>query len=353
MSEIERRFLDTFLFWATQKGRIKDGRVRGHGMQVSDTVSGPRSDLSSAEVKEGYEFLLSVVPGSWPLPNVCCLLFHKFIEYILQNMMDLFKSKNELDKFVLLKKEFQLLEESLKYLKTFLNFLKVANMELEKSRMLFDHVDVVTRNAAYICYLCYVEEVDNDLASGLRLKISNVLRDIKPLDPRVSEIYTGAIRGLVKFQIQYIRDVKEFVEGFVQFLFKDLLELSNDLCVNQGKLSDILTCIEGLIAEVASAAYSFSVDKAAEVNSVFTDLLKKIDSVMEDVKDVILEAPLSSQCNYPMTNGLGFIDSLLRYLKDQLQDGKCDSVVKHLIAESQEELSLLRSFMEKFEKKKT
>ncbi|KAK4736397.1 hypothetical protein R3W88_000094 [Solanum pinnatisectum] len=70
-------------------------------------------------------------------------------------------------------------------------------MEPEKSRMLFDHVEVVTRNAAYICYLCYVEEVDNDLASGLRLKISNVLRDIKPLDPRVSEIYTGAIRGSV------------------------------------------------------------------------------------------------------------------------------------------------------------
>ncbi|WMV06766.1 hypothetical protein MTR67_000151 [Solanum verrucosum] len=382
MSEIERRFLDTFLFWATQKGRIKDGRLRGHGMQVGDTVSGPRSDLSSAEVKKGYEFLLSLVPGRWTLPNVCCPLFHKFIEYILQNVMDLFMNKNELDKFVLLKKEFQVLEESLKYLKTFLNFIKDANIELEKSRMLFDHVEVVTRNAAYICYLCYVEEVDNDLASSLRLKISNVLRDIKPLDPRVSEIYTGALRGLVKFQIQYIRDVKEFVEGFVQFLFKDLLELSNgeayslmfplindlyhaskqlvtlliyppeDLCVNQGKLSDILTCIESLIAEVASAAYSFSVDKAAEVNSVFADLLKKIDSVMEDVKDVILEAPLSSQCNYPRTDGLGFIDSLLRYLNDLLQDGKCDSVVKHLIAESQEELSLLRSFMEKFEKKK-
>ncbi|KAH0728886.1 hypothetical protein KY289_000074 [Solanum tuberosum] len=382
MSEIERRFLDTFLFWATQKGRIKDGRLRGHGMQVGDTVSGPRSDLSSAEVKEGYEFLLSLVPGRWTLPNVCCPLFHKFIEYILQNVMDLFMNKNELDKFVLLKKEFQVLEESLKYLKTFLNFIKDANIELEKSRMLFDHVEVVTRNAAYICYLCYVEEVDNDLASSLRLKISNVLRDIKPLDPRVSEIYTGALRGLVKFQIQYIRDVKEFVEGFVQFLFKDLLELSNgeayslmfplindlyhaskqlvtlliyppeDVCVNQGKLSDILTCIEGLIAEAASAAYSFSVVKAAEVNSVFADLLKKIDSVMVDVKDVILEDPLSSQCNYPRTDGLGFIDSLLRYLNDLLQDGKCDSVVKHLIAEAQEELSLLRSFMEKFEKKK-
>ncbi|KAG5628441.1 hypothetical protein H5410_000158, partial [Solanum commersonii] len=288
----------------------------------------------------------------------------KFIEYILQNVMDLFMNKNELDKFVLLKKEFQVLEESLKYLKTFLNFIKDANMELEKSRMLFDHVEVVTQNAAYICYLRYVEEVDNDLASSLRVKISNVLQDIKPLDPHVSEIYTGALRGLVKFQIQYIRDVKEFVEGFVQFLFKDLLELSNGEAyslmfplINDlyhaskqlGKLSGILTCIESLIAEVASAAYSFSVDKAAEVNSVFADLLKKIDSVMEDVKDVILEAPLSSQCNYPRTNGLGFIDSLLRYLKDLLQDGKCDSVVKHLIAESQEELYLLRSFMEKFE----
>ncbi|PHT51498.1 hypothetical protein BC332_34931 [Capsicum chinense] len=39
-----------------------------------------------------------------------------------------------------------------------------------------------------------------------------------------------------------------------------------DLCVDQGKLSDILNCAEGLIAEVASAAYSFSVEKAEEVN---------------------------------------------------------------------------------------
>ncbi|CAN4087798.1 unnamed protein product [Withania somnifera] len=386
MSEIERRFLDTFLFWATQKGRVKDGKLRRHGMQIGDTVSGPRVDLSSAEVKEGYEFLLSLVPGRWPLPNLCCPLFQKFIDYILQNVKDLFISKKELDKFVLLKEEFQVLEESLKYIKTFLNFIKDASMELEKSRKLFNHVEVVTRNAAYICYLCYVEEVDDDLASVLRLKISNVLRDIKPLEPRVAEIYTGALRGLVKLQIQYNRYVIEFVESFVHFLFQDLSELSNseacslmlplindqikslyhaatqlvtlliyppeDLCADQEKLSDILTEVEGHIAELASAAYSFSIEKAEESNSVFADLLKRIDSLMEDLKDVILKAPLSSQCNFPRTNGLGFIDSLLRYLKELLQEGKCDSIVKHLIAEAQEEFALLRSFLEKIEKKK-
>ncbi|KAM3217883.1 putative late blight resistance protein R1B-16 [Capsicum annuum] len=385
MSEIERRFLDTLLFCATQKGRIKDGRLRGHGMQVGDTVSGPREDLSSAEVKKGYEFLLSLVPGRWPLPNLCSPLFQKFIDYILQNVKDLFINKQELDKFVLLKNEFQVLEGSLKYLKTFLDFIKDSGMELEKSRMLFNHVEVVTRNAAYICYLCFVEEVDDNLASGLRRKISNVLLEIKPLERRVSEIYTGALRGLVKLQVQYNRDVIEFVEGFVHFLFQDLSELSNseecslmlplvndqikslyhaatqlvtlliyppeDLCVDQGKLSDILNCAEGLIAEVASAAYSFSVEKAEEVNPVFTELLKKIDRVMEDLRDVILKAPLSSECNFPRTNGLGFIGSLLRHLKELLQDGKCDSVVEHLIAEIQEELALLRSFLEEVEKK--
>ncbi|PHT97028.1 hypothetical protein BC332_34047 [Capsicum chinense] len=320
VSEIERRFLDTLLFWATQKGRIKDGKLRGHGMQVGDTVSGPREDLSSAEVKKGYEFLLSLVPGRWPLPNLCSPLFQKFIDYILQNVKDLFINKQELDKFVLLKNEFQVLEGSLKYLKTLLDFIKDSGMELEKSRMLFNHVEVVTRNAAYICYLCFVEEVDDNLASGLRRKISNVLLEIKPLERRVSEIYTGALRGLVKLQVQYNRDVIEFVEGFVHFLFQDLSELSNneacslmlplvndqikslyhaatqlvtlliyppeDLCVDQGKLSDILNCAEGLIAEVASAAYSFSVEKAEEVNPVFTELLKKIDRVMEDLRDV-------------------------------------------------------------------
>ncbi|KAM3217890.1 hypothetical protein P3L10_022419 [Capsicum annuum] len=385
MSEIERRFLDTLLIWATQKGRIKDGRLRGHGMQVGDTVSGPREDLSSAEVKKGYEFLLSLVPGRWPLPNLCSPSFQKFIDYILQNVKDLFINKKELDKFVLLKNEFQVLEGSLKYLKTFLDFIKDSGMELEKSRMLFNHVEVVTRNAAYICYLCFVEEVDDNLASGLRGKISNVLLEIKPLERRVSEIYTGALRGLVKLQVQYNRDVIEFVEGFVHFLFQDLSELSNseecslmlplvndqikslyhaatqlvtlliyppeDLCVDQGKLSDILNCAEGLIAEVASAAYSFSVEKAEEVNPVFTELLKKIDRVMEDLRDVILKAPLSSECNFPRTNGLGFIGSLLSHLKELLQEGKCDSVVEHLIAEIQEELALLRSFLEKVEKK--
>ncbi|KAM3327542.1 hypothetical protein P3S68_033922 [Capsicum galapagoense] len=385
MSEIERRFLDTLLFWATQKGRIKDGRLRGHGMQVGDTVSGPREDLSSAEVKKGYEFLLSLVPGRWPLPNLCSPLFQKFIDYILQNVKDLFINKKELDKFVLLKNEFQVLEGSLKYLKTFLDFIKDSGVELEKSRMLFNHVEVVTRNAAYICYLCFVEEVDDNLASGLRRKISNVFLEIKPLERRVSEIYTGALRGLVKLQVQYNRDVIEFVEGFVHFLFQDRSELSNseacslmlplvndqikslyhaatqlvtlliyppeDLCVDQGKLSDILNCAEGLIAEVASAAYSFSVEKAEEVNPVFTELLKKIDRVMEDLRDVILKALLSSECNFPRTNGLGFIGSLLRHLKELLQEGKCDSVVEHLIAEIHEELALLRSFLEKVEKK--
>lgn len=384
-SEMERRFLYTFLFWATQKGRIKDGKLRGHGMKVGDIVSGPRANLSSAEVKEGYEFLLSLVPGRWPLPNLCSPLFQKFIDYILQNVKDLFISKKELDKFVLLKREFQVLEECLKYLETFLSFIKDASMELEESRMLFNHVEVVTRNAAYICYLCYVEEVDDDLASRLKLKISNVLRDIKPLEPRVAKIYTGALRGLVKLQVQYNRDVIEFVEGFVHFLFQDLSELSNSeacslmlplindqikslyhaatqlvtlliyppehLCVDQGKLSDILTCVEGHIAELASAAYSFSVEEAAEVNSEFDDLLKNIDHLMEDLKNVILKAPLSSECNFPRTNILGFIDSLLNYLNEPQQEGKCDSVVEHLIAEAKEEFTLLRSFLNQVEKK--
>lgn len=386
MSEIVRRFLGTFLFWATQKGRIKDGRLRGHGMQVGNTVSGPRADLSSAEVKEGYEFLLSLVPGRWPLPNLCCPLFQKFIEYILQNVKDLLINKKDLDKFVLLKKEFQVLEESLKYLKTFLNFIKDAVMELEKSNILFNHIEGITGKAAYICYLCYVEEMDGDSASELTLQISHVLKDIKPIEPHVAEIYTGALRGLVKLHIQYSRDVIEFVEGFVHFIFKDLLELSNgeacslmlplekdqikslvqaskqlvtllifppeDLYVIQEKLSDKLTCIEGLISKVASAAYSFSTEKAAEVNSVFADLLKKIDHVLEDLKDIILKDPVSSKCNFPRTNGLGFIDSLLLYLKELLQEGKCDSVVKHLIEEAQEELYLLRSFLNEVEKKK-
>ncbi|XP_049371056.1 putative late blight resistance protein homolog R1B-17 [Solanum verrucosum] len=228
--------------------------------------------------------------------------------------------------------------------------------------------------------------MDGDSASELTLQISHVLKHIKPIKPHVAEIYTGALRGSIKLQIQYNRDVIEFVDDFVHFIFKDLLELSNceacssmlplkkdqikslaeaskqlvtlliyppeDLCVNQGKLSDILTCIEGLIAEVASAAFSFSVDKAAEVNSVFSDLLKKIEHVMEDLKDVILKDLVSSKCNFPRTNGLGFIDYLLRYLKELLQDGKCDSVVKHLIEEAQEELYLLRYFLKEVEKKK-
>ncbi|KAH0724210.1 hypothetical protein KY284_000075 [Solanum tuberosum] len=386
MSEIERRFLGTFLFWATQKGRIQEGRLRGHGMQVGDTVLGPRADLSSAEVKEGYEFLLSLVPGRWPLPNLCSPLFQKFIEYILQNVKDLLINKKDFDKFVLLKKEFQVLEESLKYLKTFLNLIKDASMELEKSKILFNHIEGITVNAAYICYLCYVEEMDGDSASELTLQISHVLKDIKPIDPDVAEIYTGALRGLVKLQIQYSRDVIEFVDDFVHFIFKDLFESSNseacslmlplkndqikslaeaskqlvtlliyppeDLYVIQQKMSDKLTCIEGLIAEVVSAAFSFSVDKAAEVNSVFSDLLKKIEHVMEDLKDVILKDLVSSKCNFPRTNGLGFIDYLLRYLKELLQDGKCDSVVKHLIEEAQEELYLLRYFLKEVEKKK-
>ncbi|XP_059292138.1 putative late blight resistance protein homolog R1A-10, partial [Lycium ferocissimum] len=121
-----------------------------------------------------------------------------------------------------------------------------------------------------------------------------------------------------------------------------------DLSVDRGKLSDIVTCIEGLIAEVASVAYSFFIDKAGEVTFVCFDLLKNIDCVMEDLKEVIMKAPLSSKRNLPRTNGLGFIDSLLRYLKE-LQDGKYDSVIKHLIAEAQEELSLL---LEKVVKKK-
>lgn len=386
MSEIERRFLGTFLFWATQKGRIKEGRLRGHGMQVGDSVSGPRADLSSAEVKEGYDFLLSLVPGRWPLPNLCSPLFQEFIEYILQNVKDLLINKKDLDKFVLLKKEFQVLEESLKYLKTVLNFIKDASMEVEKSKILLNHIEGITGNAAYICYLCYVEEMDRDSASELTLQISHVLKHIKPIDPDVAEIYTGALRGSVKLQIQYSRDVIEFVEGFVHFIFKDLLELSNgeacslmlplkkdqikslaeaskqlvtflicppeDLYVIQEKMSDKLTCIEGLIAEVVSAAFSFSVDKAAEVNSVFSDLLKKIEHVMEDLKDAILKDLVSSKCNFPRTNGLGFIDYLLRYLKELLQDGKCDSVVKHLIEEAQEELYLLRYFLKEVENKK-
>lgn len=59
------------------------------------------------------------------------------------------------------------------------------------------------------------------------MKISNVLQDIKPIQPQVGEIYNWALRGLVKSQIQYNWYVIEFVEAFRSFSRKDLSELIN------------------------------------------------------------------------------------------------------------------------------
>nr|GMD73788.1 putative late blight resistance protein homolog R1A-4 [Ipomoea batatas] len=310
------------------------------------------------------------------------------IQSLIDNMSDLLHHKTNLIASV--KEKIKSLEEKLRYLRSFVKFTKASCVEQDKMEDLLTHIhDAVADKAAYLSYQCWVYTIDANGAHGMNLKLTGLLENIKPHKPEVTGIYTGVLKALMASRSSSSMMQDEFVAGFVNFLLEDLIELTNlkkNNLVKENKkkekgkmknssmapmkdqidslhkelrfliaffidppkqyaqtftLTRLLVRIEAMIKEAGSTIFH-----ARELHFTLPYLLEKMGKASTEIREVFITFPRSSYTNFPKTDELGFIDSLLHHLKELVyykivSDGSLKDQIKII----QQDLVFLRDLL--------
>nr|GMD69646.1 putative late blight resistance protein homolog R1A-4 [Ipomoea batatas] len=310
------------------------------------------------------------------------------IQSLIDNMSDLLHHKTNLIASV--KEKIKSLKEKLRYLRSFVKFTKASCVEQDKMEDLLTHIhDAVADKAAYLSYQCWVYTIDANGAHGMNLKLTGLLENIKPHKPEVTGIYTGVLKALMASRSSSSMMQDEFVAGFVNFLLEDLIELTNlkkNNLVKENKkkekgkmknssmapmkdqidslhkelrfliaffidppkqyaqnftLTRLLVRIEAMIKEAGSTIFH-----ARELHFTLPYLLEKMGKASTEIREVFITFPRSSYTNFPKTDELGFIDSLLHHLKELVyykivSDGSLKDQIKII----QQDLVFLRDLL--------
>nr|GMD67386.1 putative late blight resistance protein homolog R1A-3 [Ipomoea batatas] len=246
------------------------------------------------------------------------------IQSLIDNMSDLLHHKTNLIASV--KEKIKSLEEKLRYLRSFVKFTKASCVEQDKMEDLLTHIhDAVADKAAYLSYQCWVYTIDANGAHGMNLKLTGLLENIKPHKPEVTGIYTDQIDSLhkeLRFLIAFFIDPpKQYAQNFT--------------------LTRLLVRIEAMIKEAGSTIFH-----ARELHFTLPYLLEKMGKASTEIREVFITFPRSSYTNFPKTDELGFIDSLLHHLKELVyykivSDGSLKDQIKII----QQDLVFLRDLL--------
>ncbi|KAL3497903.1 hypothetical protein ACH5RR_040635 [Cinchona calisaya] len=271
------------------------------------------------------------------------------------------------------------LEEKLRFLKNFIWFTKLQDIDCRHLGHLFTHIKSVAINAAHIYYTYQFINYDYNRME-MQFKISGLLKRVKPTDPQDDEIYIQVLNASILSRQSHTvmlemdkHILDEFVDSllsnlweiitsgsFPMFLMKDRLQIlyeelrflrthlkeqADNFDKKLGNLIGVVVCDAGLVI------FSLFLDAiedglAKEMDRVLFDLLESIKLIRAKVA---LKSPQGSTIfNFPKVDELGFIDFLLENLTE-LKSCEAGSVAlaKHQIHTIQEELVFLRPFLGK------
>lgn len=274
-----------------------------------------------------------------------------------------------------LSEEIKKLEEKLRLLT---NFLKV--MEKEENKIKKDiiiRVQVVVENALVLSFLCSAKNRLKE--TYLRLKLFDLLLRIKHVEPDIRTFYVEALKasktinsGAIEVDVQAVLAVDSLLDDLtellhmkanrsvdqIEVLFKELRFLKDFLMdphlkdyMEPEKLTALLTQIEDMAKESKSVIHSFFAgqlehDVDEEKSPLPDDLLKNVNFVKAEIRQIYLQVPKPPLSNYPKTQKLGFLESFLESFNELLADS-CNSItfVTNDIKTIQSELGSMRCFL--------
>ncbi|KAL3530248.1 hypothetical protein ACH5RR_009570 [Cinchona calisaya] len=271
------------------------------------------------------------------------------------------------------------LKEKLVFFKNFIRFAELRGFETLQLQDLFSHLQVVAVNAARHCleWTFHPKEKDINLRHEFKLKFSQLLQMIKPVDPQIHETYVqvlfcgsshtltletdkhvlGNFADSLLYNIEealvcgdnYMVSLKDrlplLVEGlrFLRTILAKHLEEIDDIheMVKIISGADFKNLIGAAINEAGIVICPLLVDelKAGLAEEMDFALCK----LLENIK---LIKVITSTLIFPTTDWLGFMDFLLENLKE-LPTSRVESIpfAKDNIQAVHEDLVSLRSFL--------
>ncbi|CAI9095767.1 OLC1v1031773C1 [Oldenlandia corymbosa var. corymbosa] len=282
--------------------------------------------------------------------------------------------------------ELELLEEQLTFLQTLILFITQRNTEQRED--LLAHAGTVAINAGYLLLKNGVHKYNEilhrrfyygiDFQESEQWKISTLLQQIKPIDPRVCKTYTDALttsklarKSLTLNDDQDMEDealttTKNLLNFLISFLWEVLprntsalvpmkdqqLELYEGLrslrkmIHKQQENKFVLKTKEDIVAVVCDAGvFIFSLYQTNVQLDLgpLPKLLEAIKIILADLGEKDVPVP---EFNYsPSTTQLAFVDSLLQKMEELISSNNAEPTAKTHVKTIQEELVFLRSFL--------
>lgn len=304
------------------------------------------------------------------------------IHILLENLKDLIRCKHQ--SVIPLKEETEVLEESLRFLRSLLGITKnwCKSVQDEQLKDLFTQAEAVADNTACLLYLCSEDcKMDEEMVCEMKLQISHQLKKMNPVQLDSREVYIKALQTM-KSSTERIFPVDEHVLDFLDFLLSKMMEyikssfvtclmnqieaLHEELKILRFYLIDpsaqhytndhpnvksLFSRIKVVVCEAACVVYScynnaITEDMAKQLDYEFSDLLQELKVIKEEARDIYDEInPKSFRSNFPQTNVLGFIDFVIQNLKELLHF-KVDSIsqLQHQIETVYKNMFSLRGY---------
>ncbi|XP_027063926.2 putative late blight resistance protein homolog R1A-3 [Coffea arabica] len=266
------------------------------------------------------------------------------------------------------------LEEKLAFMKNLIRFVTLYGVENTELGPLLVHTEAVAINAARLSYKCQFKKGFGP-PKDVQESISELLQKIIPVELQVLETCIKALTASKLSRQSYGDTDEHLLRDFFHSLLCNLWEkLKHGTCpvilqqlqmFYEGlnslrtilkekpkefdeKVRDparVVNCYRGDFISPLSLNAIKDAIRAKDMDIVCSELLeiiKLIDAVFTE------KCPESSTFNFPKTNGLGFVDSLLEKMMDVTSsEAGSIALIDHPIQKVQEKLVCLRSLLRK------
>ncbi|PHT77641.1 hypothetical protein T459_15693 [Capsicum annuum] len=314
---------------------------------IDDCISSCHHSTSSATMtEEQLNFLLQnlhylsmyFTEQIYPLETQ-----YEILQNVSGNMKDFYGLivngcvKHEIVQYVL--PQFQLMAERVGLF--FWNSRTYGDSRLFKLAHLLMKIIPIELEVMHICYTNLKASPSEEVRCFIKqlLKISpDILREyLIHLQQHMVNVITATTPGARNIHVM------------IEFLLIILTDMPKDF-IHHDKLFDLLARVGALIREVSTFIHdleekSRNEESSDEKSRTTLDLLKNIELLKGDLKYVYMKAPDSSQCCFPMNDGLLFMHLLLIHLNDLLDSNSYSiALIKEEIRLVKEALEFIRSF---------
>ncbi|XP_071924935.1 putative late blight resistance protein homolog R1B-17 [Coffea arabica] len=196
------------------------------------------------EIREAYGSLLKLSRQQHNIPLDPKLL-KGLIDSLAENLTDLVDSE---DLIASLKKQIPVLKEKLRFLRNFLDITAKKSIPDQIMQSFLSYVHFSASTAASLSYCCWTDEMDEIVAGGMNIKLSELVWKIMPDTLELMEMYVGLLKAS---KLATSDDAKtDEVASFAKFLLENFVSFTdNKASMIQEELIFLLSFMIGLQEE--------------------------------------------------------------------------------------------------------